>query len=230
MQPNNFYHIYNRANGNENLFNEDKNYHFFLEKWNKYISPFAETYCYCLMPNHFHFLILTKSELKPLESSNSGSQPLESSNSRIQPLESSKLSKGLESKLSKGLELYEDLSSYSKLTSRSFTNLFSSYSQAFNKVYNRKGSLFMPNFKRREILTEVSLLRVIAYIHRNPVHHDIVSNLADWEYSSYNSICKKNNTNFNVDYILNLFGGISEFTDFHKNCLKEWNNNNFTLE
>lgn len=157
MKPNTFYHIYNRANGNENLFNEDKNYHFFLEKWNKYISPFAETYCYCLMPNHFHFLILTKSELNPLESSNSGQYPLESSNSRIQPLESSKLSKGL--------ELYEDLSSYSKLTSRSFSSLFNSYSQAFNKVYNRKGSLFMPNFKRRELLTEVSLLRVIAYIH-----------------------------------------------------------------
>ncbi len=145
-------------------------------------------------------------------------------------MESLKLSKGLESKLSKGLELYEDLSSYSKLTSRSFSSLFSSYSQAFNKVYNRKGSLFMPNFKRREILPEVSLMRVIAYIHRNPVHHGFVSNLDDWEYSSYNSICQKNNTNLKVDNILNLFGGITGFTDFHKNYLTEWNNHNFTLD
>lgn len=88
----------------------------------------------------------------------------------------------------------------------------------------------MPNFKRREILTEVSLMRVIAYIHRNPVHHGFVSNLDDWEYSSYNSICQKNNTNLKVDNILNLFGGITGFTDFYKNYLTEWNNHNFTLE
>lgn len=52
----------------------------------------------------------------------------------------------------------------------------------------------------------------------------------DWEYSSNNSICQKNNTSLKVDNILNLFGGITEFTDFHKNYLTEWNNHNFTLE
>ena len=44
------------------------------------------------------------------------------------------------------------------------------------------------------------------------------------------SIIPKNNTNLIVDNILKLFGGITEFTDFHKNYLKEWNNYNFTLE
>ena len=56
------YHIYNRANGSENLFREDRNYHYFLQQWTKYIEPIADTYAYCLMPNHFHFLIKTKSE------------------------------------------------------------------------------------------------------------------------------------------------------------------------
>lgn len=56
------YHIYNRANGSENLFREDRNYHYFLRQWTKYIEPIADTYAYCLMPNHFHFLIKTKSE------------------------------------------------------------------------------------------------------------------------------------------------------------------------
>ena len=36
------YHIYNRANGSENLFREEKNYDFFLTRYKKYIQPFKE--------------------------------------------------------------------------------------------------------------------------------------------------------------------------------------------
>ena len=55
------YHIYNRANGHENLFIEEQNYAFFLDKYFKHISPIAATYSYCLMPNHFHLMIKIKS-------------------------------------------------------------------------------------------------------------------------------------------------------------------------
>lgn len=57
LYPDHYYHIYNRANGNDSLFLTMNNYGFFLHKYLKYISPIAETICYCLMPNHFHFLI-----------------------------------------------------------------------------------------------------------------------------------------------------------------------------
>src|ERR1035438_4711725 len=56
------YHIYNRANGNEKLFFEEENYQFFMDKFKLYVSPVAEVFCYCLMPNHFHFLVRIKSE------------------------------------------------------------------------------------------------------------------------------------------------------------------------
>jgi len=56
------YHIYNHANSNENIFREEKNYPFFLQKYEKHISPIAETYAYCLMPNHFHLLLKIKDE------------------------------------------------------------------------------------------------------------------------------------------------------------------------
>jgi len=62
LEPEAFYHIYNRANGNENIFFKDENYLFFLKKYKEYISPICNTYCYCLMPNHFHFLIEIKNE------------------------------------------------------------------------------------------------------------------------------------------------------------------------
>lgn len=52
-----FYHIYNRAVGNDLLFYEEDNYRYFLQKYFKYLSNKINTYAYCLLPNHFHFLI-----------------------------------------------------------------------------------------------------------------------------------------------------------------------------
>ncbi len=51
------YHIYNRGNNRQLIFFDDKNYLFFLKKIKKYIIPNCELLAYCLMPNHFHFLI-----------------------------------------------------------------------------------------------------------------------------------------------------------------------------
>ncbi len=61
-----FYHIYNHANGCENLFIAKSDYILFLKKYETYATPYFDIYCYCLMPNHFHFLVKVKSinELK----------------------------------------------------------------------------------------------------------------------------------------------------------------------
>ena len=61
LQPDTFYHIYNRGINKENIFKEERNYYFFLAKYHKYISPVACTYSYCLLKNHFHLLIRTRS-------------------------------------------------------------------------------------------------------------------------------------------------------------------------
>jgi len=57
-----FYNIYNHANGNEGLFPETKNYNFFLERYDKYLTNFVDIWSYCLLPNHFHFLMRVKDE------------------------------------------------------------------------------------------------------------------------------------------------------------------------
>ena len=62
LHPSHFYHLYNHANGSDNLFREERNYYFFLEKVNKYLLSYMDIYSYCLMPNHFHFLIRIKDE------------------------------------------------------------------------------------------------------------------------------------------------------------------------
>jgi REP element-mobilizing transposase RayT len=60
------YHIYNRANGDENIFREARNYTYFLQQYTKYIEPIADTYAYCLLRNHFHWLVrlLTEEEAR----------------------------------------------------------------------------------------------------------------------------------------------------------------------
>ena len=55
--PDAYYHIYNRGNNREDIFVEDENYRFFLQRYLQYIEPIAYTYAYCLLPNHFNFLV-----------------------------------------------------------------------------------------------------------------------------------------------------------------------------
>jgi hypothetical protein len=55
------YHIYNRTNNKELLFRSDDNCELFLRQYCNYLNSFIDVYCYCLLPNHFHFMIRVKS-------------------------------------------------------------------------------------------------------------------------------------------------------------------------
>jgi len=68
FSPGSFYHIFNHAVGNDNIFRSHDNYLFFLNRYNHYLFPVFKTFAYCLMPNHFHILVQVRDEhiLKPL--------------------------------------------------------------------------------------------------------------------------------------------------------------------
>ena len=55
-----YYHIYNRGNNRQNIFLEERNYRHFLNLYGKYIPLVADTFAYCLLPNHFHLLVRIK--------------------------------------------------------------------------------------------------------------------------------------------------------------------------
>jgi len=61
LYKDNYYHIYNRGNGKDKIFFNDKNYLYFLKQYSKYISELADTFVFCLLPNHFHLLLRIKS-------------------------------------------------------------------------------------------------------------------------------------------------------------------------
>ena len=206
FKPSSYYHIYNHANGFENLFKDQENYRYFLQQWEKYISPIAETYVYCLMPNHLHFLIKIKDEVEVLNLGGfQNLQGLEGSEN-LQGLEGSENRQGLEDKTS-------------KIISKKFSNLFNSYTKAFNKRYNRMGSLFMPNFKRKEIDNEKYLLNLIYYIHRNPVHHKFCKDFRDWKHSSYHALITDSPSFIHKEFVASYFEDIENFKVSHEQIL-----------
>jgi REP element-mobilizing transposase RayT len=164
-------HIYNHANGRENIFLEEENYKFFLQKYAKYLGEVVDTYAYCLMPNHFHFLVGVRSE-----------EVLRATFPKFETLE--------------------------KLVSKQFANFFSSYTQSFNKVYDRKGSLFIKNFKRTPIFDERQWQETFLYIHLNPIKHGFVKNHQNWKWSSWHAYQHEDkSSSLDRAYYMNFFDG-----------------------
>lgn len=52
-----YYHIYNRGNNKEKLFLRAEHYDYFIQKYFEIVAPSVSTFAYCLLPNHFHFLV-----------------------------------------------------------------------------------------------------------------------------------------------------------------------------
>ena len=61
-----FYHIYNRGNDQQLIFFQERNYEFFLNKVKQYVVPHANLLAWCLMPNHFHFLMQANQETQKI--------------------------------------------------------------------------------------------------------------------------------------------------------------------
>jgi putative transposase len=186
FHPNGFYHVFNHAVGKENLFRSHENFLFFLARFNKYISPVGKTFCYCLMPNHFHFLIQIRDEQSIMKLANIDS---------------------------------DDNFDYHKFIMQRLSNFLNSYAKAFNKQQGRMGALFIDYTKRIQLNDDGSFTAVVNYIHRNPINHGFCKSISVWKYSSYNSIVENELTFLERETLLDWFGGLNNFIDFHKSNL-----------
>jgi len=217
LKPNTSYHIFNHANGFENIFKEPENYRFFLNKYRKYISPMAETYAYCLMPNHFHLVIRIRKTAVIEELIRNKNNPVPDNN----------LSSANFPKVQNFGKVEITNDEIEKYLSKQFSNLFSSYTQAFNKVNGRMGSLFIKNFKREEIESKHHFLNTVIYTHRNPVHHGFRESMDEWPYSSYFDVVFCEDTFAETQKLLIVFGGIENFIQKHKDSLDQLSSNFF---
>lgn len=170
---------------------------FFIEKYQQYILPIAETYAYCLLPNHFHLVV----RIRRREVLEEVFRNFKSTNfSKVQNFGK--------------VEVTDNMIEY--YISKQFANLFSCYTQSFNKVNKRRGSLFLKNFRREPIENKAYFLNAVIYTHRNPVHHAFCDRYTDWSYTSFCEIKERNSQIIEVDKLLRMFGGRDSFIDLHE--------------
>ncbi len=174
FEQNTIYHVYNQGNNRQRTFFKAENYLFFLRKMRTYISPYGDFLCYCLMPNHFHWLIYVREVSIPVSTSE-GVTP-------GHPL------------------TYPEIKH--RTLNDSIAIMLRSYTRAVNIHENRSGSLFRQETKAKEgwedpyiSITHPDYGKVwqnwemygntcFQYIHSNPVKANLVRQMEEWEYSS----------------------------------------------
>ena len=226
------YHICNRGNNKENIFKESRNYSFFLEKYRRFIHPICYTYAYCLMPNHFHLMVQFKS-YKDLHTSLPREFP--------PPVGTALNASDIETTVE--LEYDEQVA---LSISHQFRKFFGGYARSFNMTYQRTGKLLEVPFHRIHVNNDTYFQYLIAYIHRNPIHHLFTKDYASWEYSSYQEILsylsiikevgktnyvstKSANTILDLPFLKDWFESREAFLHIHQEAL-DWLEERWRLE
>jgi len=190
FEPDTVYHVYNHGNAEDNIFQEDENYRFFLKRYAHYINPVARTYAFCLMPNHFHLMVKIRS-YRDLADVFGVKDPQGFENPE-----------GLHTQLSNRI-------------SHQFGTLLNSYTKAYNNYYDRQGSLFRNTTKRKPVHDDTYYTRLLWYIHQNPVLHGFVSQPSEWPYSSFQIILSRKTTQLDREVVLDWFESKIAFLEFH---------------
>ncbi len=153
------YHVYNRSNSR--VFVTRENYLFFLKKVSNLISPVCEILAWCLMPNHFHFLIQATKNSQRL------------TDEKHRPLLQI---------LSKNMGTL--ISSYTQAFNKQQGRIGALFS------HNTKAKLlndYTP-VSGSDIIRAINndyATQCLLYIHQNPVSSGLVSKPEDWEFSSF---------------------------------------------
>jgi len=206
LEPDCYYHIYNRGNNSEVIFYTEENYKYFLKKFDSYMSGYFNVFCYCLLPNHFHFLIKVKSLNEIL------------SQIKIDFLKDLAPERvDLEN-----LKVFLNLKNPEYYISEKFRRFFLSYAKSINKQQERKGSLFQKYFRRKKINSDEYFRGLVWYIHNNPVNHKIYSDYKTYKWSSYHRILQNNHSKLIKSEVIEWFENRDNYILFHEEKKIEW--------
>ncbi len=169
------YHIYNQGNNRRRIFFNRENYLYFLRKVKKYITPYGDILAWCLMPNHFHLMVLVNKLEVPISEQVTISHPLTTNTNRT---------------LNNSIAII--LRSYTRAINKqenSSGSLFRKETKA-ECVNCPKG--IVPSFITKAGITQINIVQpekqypkiCFDYIHRNPAKANLVKKDTDWEFSS----------------------------------------------
>ena len=169
------YHIYNQGNNRRKIFFNRENYLFFLKKIKTFVSPYADILAWCLMPNHFHLMVLVREVELPVNIDTMTQSHRINSKSRT-----------FNNSIAIMLRSYtRAINKQQKLSG----SLFKAHSKA--ECVNCPNGI-TPSFITRNGITEIQVNNpereypqvLFNYIHQNPVKANLVEKASDWEFSS----------------------------------------------
>jgi len=156
IEENHIYHIYNRSN--DKVFYNRENYLFFLRKVNKLIKPFCEILSWCLMPNHFHFMVYT--DKRSCQNVGEKHRPnLQVLTKQFATLTSA-YSQAINNQQNRQGSLWVHTTKAKKISGQTYFG-----TNNFNK-------------------SDIALI-CFNYIHQNPIEAKLVGKFEEWEFSSF---------------------------------------------
>lgn len=233
LEPGNGYHIFNRGNEGRPIFFKERNYEYFLKKYQVYMCRYWDTQAYCLLTNHFHLAVKLKNHheiilagRKHFSSVSKGflkeHWPEHTSLHLLEP-DYNKLS-NLDY-LNQYLTKFEAENFLYRLSiwtvSERFRRFLLGYAKAINVQENRHGSLFQKLFRRKVIPGGFSR-SLVAYIHRNPIHHHYCHDLASYAWSSYLPLLNDQTAWLDHQEVMINFAGKDQFKAYHLQAIDDW--------
>lgn len=194
---NQHYHVLFRSIDGVPLFKNDKERMFFLQKWNRFISIIAEVWAYCLLNNHTHFIIKTKTEEEVL--------------TQLRQLNPEQITKAIDGYLKTPTEEI-----FRSIMERQVNSFLVSYTNTYNNYIQRKGGLFQQPFRRLFINDEAHLQQAIICTHANAQKHGLVNHFSEHRWHSYYSVLNHDTDFINAAAVLEFFGGEQNFEQVHK--------------
>jgi len=161
------YHVYNQGNNRQKIFSDDDDYFIFLNLYRRLIEKNCDTLAWCLMPNHFHFMIYTDARC---------SVKLKQGGLQLDPLTNG---------------IRKLLSSYARI----FNARQDRSGSLFRQKTKAKSLSEIKIAPENVYCAKDYFINCFHYIHQNPLKAGLVNRLENWRFSSFQDYAALRNGN-----------------------------------
>jgi putative transposase len=153
--PSTYYHLSNIGNTGSEIFTNEDQIDFFIQKFNIHTQGVFTILACCILQNQYHFIVRTRSRKKILKTY----------------AEHKRLHHHIPSL---------DRNEVSLFLSQIVADICNSYAKAFNKSIGRKGSLFRESFGKRLLENQAEMVMTVKAIERLPFIEQISGISRTW--------------------------------------------------
>ncbi|MEO6356855.1 MAG: hypothetical protein ABIU77_06215 [Ferruginibacter sp.] len=207
--PDNHYHLVFKSIDGILLFRQNSDYTIFLERFQQFTSLALNTWAYCLLSNHAHFIIKTKS-IKAIAK-------------EIGEIDFAKQTVAMK----KLLAASNKDAVLDEMMERQINSFMVSFANYTKNKYRHHGGLFQKPFKRLEVDTDSWLQTAIIYVHLNSLKHKVFNDYAAYLQGSYFYFIQQCNTYCASEEVLAFFDGLKQFISLHEAKAKYYHDNGF---